>query len=204
MIKTRLIRLLAESKKYIIYQVLWQWLSLLCQVVLVYTVAALLEQAFFRAVTVESMIVRVLTALGCMVLRMFCDWQASRASYAASVDVKRILREKIYEKLLRMGASYREQISTSAVVQMSAEGVEQLETYFGRYLPQLFYSLLAPVTLFVVLVRVNVLASLVLLICVPLIPLSIVAVQKIAKKLLSKYWGLYTRLGTVSWKIYRE
>ena len=76
---------------------------------------------------------------------------AVRASYRASVDVKRILRDRIYQKLLKLGASYREKVSTSQVVQMAAEGVEQLETYFGKYLSQLFYSLLAPVTLFVVL-----------------------------------------------------
>ena len=111
------------------------------------------------------------------------------------MDVKRILRDKIYTKLLKLGAAYREQVSTSEVVQLSGEGAEQLETYFGKYLPQLFYSLLAPVTLFAVLSFVCFPASLVLLICVPLIPLSIVAVQKIAKRLLSKYWGIYTELG---------
>lgn len=78
---------------------------------------------------------------------------------------------------------------------MAAEGVEQLETYFGRYLSQLFYSLLAPLTLFVLLAFVNVKASVVLLVCVPLIPVSIVAVQKLAKRLLNKYWGIYTELG---------
>ena len=78
---------------------------------------------------------------------------------------------------------------------MAAEGVEQLEIYFGRYLSQLFYSLLAPVTLFVILSFVNVKASVVLLICVPLIPVSIVAVQKFAKRLLRNYWGIYTELG---------
>ena len=109
--------------------------------------------------------------------------------------LKRILRDKIYSKLLRLGAAYREKVTTSEVVQMAAEGVEQLETYFGKYLAQLFYSLLAPVTLFVILSFVNWQASLVLLICVPLIPVSIVAVQKIAKKLLNKYWGIYTELG---------
>ena len=130
-----------------------------------------------------------------MALRFVCDRGASRASYHASVDVKRILRDKIYEKLLRLGAAYREKVTTSEVVQMAAEGVEQLETYFGKYLSQLFYSLLAPVTLFLVLSFVSWKASLVLLICVPLIPLSIVAVQKFAKRLLNKYWGIYTELG---------
>ena len=90
---------------------------------------------------------------------------------------------------------YREQVSSSEVVQVSTEGVEQLETYFGKYLPQLFYSLIAPVTLFVILCRVSLKASVVLLICVPLIPISIVVVQKIARKLLNKYWSIYTGLG---------
>ena len=102
------------------------------------------------------------------------------------MDVKRILREKIYEKMLRLGASYREQVSSSEVVQVSTEGVEQLETYFGKYLPQLFYSLLAPITLFLVLSRVCLKASVTLLVCVPLISISIVVVQKIAKRLLNK------------------
>lgn len=120
--------------------------------------------------------------LAAVLVRFFCDRQAAYASYKASADVKRVLREKIYGKLLRLGASYRESIATSEIVQMSAEGVEQLETYFGRYLSQFFYSLLAPVTLFAILAFVNVRASAVLLVCVPLIPISIVAVQKFAKK----------------------
>ena len=134
-------------------------------------------------------------ALAAMVLRFVCDRQASFASHRASVDVKRILRDRIYEKLLRLGASYREKTATSEVVQMAAEGVEQLETYFGKYLSQLFYSLLAPVTLFVVLSFISWKASLVLLVCVPLIPVSIVAVQTVAGRLLAKYWGIYTELG---------
>ena len=97
--------------------------------------------------------------------------------------------------MLKLGASYNEQVSSSEVVQVSTEGVEQLETYFGKYLPQLFYSLIAPLTLFVILSRVSLKASVILLICVPLIPISIVAVQKIAKKLLDKYWSIYTGLG---------
>ena len=112
-----------------------------------------------------------------------------------SVDVKRILREKIYDHILRTGASYNEYVSSSEVVQVSTEWVEQLETYFGKYLPQFFYSLLASITLFIIFSQVNLKASVILLICVPLIPISIVAVQKFAKKLLSNYWSVYTGLG---------
>ena len=195
MIKKRLVGLLSHAKKYIIYQVAWQWGSLLCQIVLIYCAAFLLEQALFWEVTPRMAVSYGGIVVLALLLRFVCDRGASHASYRASVDVKRILRDKIYEKLLRLGAAYRERTTTSEVVQMAAEGVEQLETYFGRYLSQLFYSLLAPVTLFVVLSFVNWKASLVLLVCVPLIPISIVAVQKLAKRLLNKYWGIYTELG---------
>ena len=195
MIKKRLVGLLSHAKKYIIYQVVWQWLALICQIVMIYSAAMLLETALFWEVTPLMAACYGGLVLVALILRFVCDRQASHASYRASVDVKRILRDKIYSKLLRLGAAYREKVTTSEVVQMAAEGVEQLETYFGKYLSQLFYSLLAPVTLFVILSFVNWQASLVLLICVTLIPVSIIAVQKIAKKLLNKYWGIYTELG---------
>lgn len=105
------------------------------------------------------------------------------------------MREKIYRKLLKLGTSYKEQVKTSEVVQVAVEGVDQLETYFGAYLPQFFYAMLAPLTLFVYLCFINVPSAIVLLICVPLIPIAIAAVQTWAKKLLSKYWGQYTALG---------
>lgn len=191
MIKTRLVKLLSHAKKYIVYQVLWQWLSLLCQVALIFQVATLAE-----GIVNAGLLLRCVgIIIAAIIIRFFCDKQATYASYKASVDVKGTLRDKIYEKFLKLGASYRESVATSEVVQMAAEGVEQLETYFGRYLPQFFYSLLAPITLFVILSFVNIKASVVLLICVPLIPVSIVAVQKIAKRLLNKYWGIYTELG---------
>ncbi|MFR9146571.1 MAG: ABC transporter ATP-binding protein/permease [Mediterraneibacter sp.] len=195
MIKKRLVGLLSHAKKYIIYQVVWQWLALLCQILMIYCASVLLEQALFWEVTWQTGVRYGALVVIAMSLRFICDRRASYASYRASVDVKRILRDRIYSKLLRLGAAYREKVSTSEVVQMAAEGVEQLETYFGKYLSQLFYSLLAPVTLFALLSFINWKASLVLLICVPLIPVSIVAVQKIARRLLNKYWGIYTELG---------
>lgn len=195
MIKTRLIKLLSHAGKYIVYNVLWQWFALLCQIAVVFSVTALLEGAVTGNLQTQDMVRTAVVFAAAALIRFGCDKGAAHASFAASVDVKRILREKIYDKLLRLGASYREQTATSEVVQMAAEGVEQLETYFGRYLPQLFYSLLAPVTLFAVLSFVSLKASVVLLICVPLIPISIVAVQKFAKRLLSRYWGVYTGLG---------
>ena len=195
MIKTRLIKLLSHAKKYIVYQVLWQWIALISQMVAIFRVAGLLQQVVDGTMTTESVGISAIIFVIVIAVRFVCERMAAKASYMASVDVKRILRDKIYDKMLKLGASYKEQVSTSEVVQVSAEGVEQLETYFGRYLPQLFYSLLAPVTLFAVLSFVSVKSSVVLLVCVPLIPMSIVFVQKIAKKLLNKYWGIYTGLG---------
>ena len=195
MIKTRLVGLLSHAKKYIVYTILWQWAALLSQVIAVFTIADLLERVGYGAVTATTVKRTVFTLAIVVVIRFFCERMGARSSHLACVDVKRILREKIYEKMLKLGASYSEQVSSSEVVQVSTEGVEQLETYFGKYLPQLFYSLIAPLTLFVILCRVSMKASVILLICVPLIPISIVVVQKIAKKLLNKYWSIYTGLG---------
>lgn len=202
MIKTRLVGLLSHAKKYIVYNIIWQWIALLAQILAVFSIAGLLEGLIHRILadqngTLEGSFLGI-TALILILtagIRFICERMAAKASYGASVDVKRILRKQIYEKLLRLGASYKEKTSTSEVVQLSTEGVEQLEVYFGKYLPQLFYSLLAPLTLFAVLSFISLKASLVLLVCVPLIPISIVTVQKFAKKLLSKYWGIYTGLG---------
>lgn len=195
MIKTRLIGLLSHARKYIVYIVLWQWLALLSQITAVDTIADLLEKLYEGTVT-EALIYRsVLILVLVMVLRYICERMKTRNSFLACTDVKRILREKIYGKILRLGASYKESVASSEIVQVTGEGVEQLETYFGKYLPQLFYSLLAPVTLFVILSRISMKASVVLLVCVPLIPVSIVVVQKIAKRLLNKYWSIYTGLG---------
>ena len=195
MIKTRLIKLLSHSKKYIIYTVFWQWISLLAQITAVFTITGLLEAVLKNTLTFGVLKSTFLLLFGVIVIRYICERMSVRSSYLASVDVKRILREKIYDKMLQLGASYNEYVSSSEVVQVSTEGVEQLETYFGKYLPQFFYSLLAPITLFIILSQTNLKASIILLICVPLIPMSIVAVQKFAKKLLNNYWSVYTGLG---------
>ena len=195
MIKTRLLGLLSHAKKYIVYTIWWQWAALLAQVAAVFSVAELVERALQHTLTISFLERVSVTAMLIAAVRYLCERMGTRTSFLACVDVKRILREKLYEKMLRLGTSYREQVASSEVVQVATEGVEQLETYFGKYLPQFFYSLLAPLTLFVILCRVSWKASAVLLVCVPLIPISIVVVQKIAKRLLNKYWSIYTELG---------
>lgn len=196
MIKTRLIEQVPSSKKYIALTVLAQWLKTVANIVMIFILSNLLAQILDgKAFDFKRLLPYLGAIAAVMLVRYLCGYASSQTSFFASSEVKKVLRQKMYKKLTRMGVSYSEKVSTSEVLQVFVEGVDQLELYFGKYLPQFFFAMLAPITLFVVLVFVSWKASVVLLICVPLIPLSIVAVQKIAKRLLSKYWGVYTNLG---------
>lgn len=196
MIKTRLIEQVPSSKKYIALTVLAQWLKTVANIVMIFILSNLLAQILDgKAFDFKRLLPYLGAIAAVMFVRYLCGYASSQTSFFASSEVKKVLRQKMYKKLTRMGASYSEKVSTSEVLQVFVEGVDQLELYFGKYLPQFFFAMLAPITLFAVLVFVSWKASVVLLICVPLIPLSIVAVQKIAKRLLSKYWGVYTNLG---------
>lgn len=196
MIKTRLIEQVPSSKKYIALTVLAQWLKTVANIVMIFILSNLLAQILDgKAFDFKGLLPYLVAIAAVMLVRYLCGYASSQTSFFASSEVKKVLRQKMYKKLTRMGASYSEKVSTSEVLQVFVEGVDQLELYFGKYLPQFFFAMLAPITLFAVLVFVSWKASVVLLICVPLIPLSIVAVQKIAKRLLSKYWGVYTNLG---------
>ena len=195
MMDKRLIGTVRESKKYIAGNVALQWCSLAANIAMMTAVTDLLASLFTKRVEKADMIITVFVVVLAVAIRFICTIFSSYMGYLSSKAVKKILREKIYKKLLRLGSSYQEQVKTSEVVQVSVEGVEQLETYFGAYLPQFFYAMLAPLTLFVYLCFVNVPSAIVLLVCVPLIPIAIAAVQTWAKKLLSNYWGQYTALG---------
>lgn len=195
MINKRLIGTVSSSRKYIAGNVILQWCSLAANILLIFAVSSLLEHFLNRDFDGNAVSKAAAAAVLAAAVRLVCTVGASRMSYLASRSVKKLLREKIYRKLLKLGASYSERVSTSEIVQIAVEGVDQLETYFGAYLPQFFYSMLAPLTLFAVLGTVSIRAAIVLLICVPLIPISIAAVQTFAKKLLAKYWGQYTELG---------
>ena len=196
MIDKKLIREVGSSLYHIKRNVGYQWLMLVLNILLI-TVLTWLLAALLSGAQLSSGAIGVVigTAVLVIVLRHYLGVLAAISSERASHAVKQQLREKIYRKLLSLGGSYHERVSTSEIVQVSVEGVDQLETYFSSYLPQFFYSMLAPVTLFVALVFVNWKAAVVLFVCVPLIPISIAAVQTFAKKLLSRYWGQYTSLG---------
>lgn len=195
MINKRLIGAVPESKKYIAGNVALQWCSLCANIAMMSAVTELFAALFAGSMTQSKIVTTAVIALAAVAVRYGCTVGASRMGYLSSKVVKKTLRGAIYDKLLCLGASYSEQVKTSEVVQVAVEGVDQLETYFGAYLPQFFYAMLAPLTLFVVLCFVSVPAAVVLLVCVPLIPVAIAAVQTWAKKLLSKYWGQYTALG---------
>lgn len=193
MLQKRLIEMVPEAKKHIAANVFLQWLSLLANIALTACVCV-----FLAGLVTGAALPAVPTALFCFAMaaiRFLCMRAASWQGYLSCRRVKHTLREAIYQKLLRLGPSYAQSTATSEIVQVACEGVEQLETYFSAYLPQLFYSLLAPITLFAVLSFFYFPAALILFICVPLIPISIALVQTFAKKLLAKYWGQYTALG---------
>ena len=195
MINKRLIGTVKESKKYIAGNVVCQWVSLAANITMMGAIARLLQKLYEGSANGKQIAITAVVAAVAVLVRFVCATLASRMGYLSSKAVKRTLREMIYRKLLRLGTSYKEKVQTSEVVQVAVEGVDQLETYFGAYLPQFFYAMLAPLTLFIVLSFVNFPSAVVLLICVPLIPVTIVAIQRWAKKLLAKYWGQYTALG---------
>ena len=194
MVNKRLLSLCDESKKWIGMTVLMNWISIICNIAIVVYIGNVIDKLYNNDFNINILgsAVFILAMLG---IRFVCNFLSTKFSSKSSTEVRKGLRSKIYQKLLDLGVNYKDTISTSSTVQISVDGVEALEIYFGRYLPQLFYSLLAPLTLFVVVAPISFKAAIVLLICVPLIPLTIMAVMKIAKKLLSKYWGVYTNLG---------
>lgn len=195
MFHKRLIKEFRENQKNIWGMVLTQWVMLIANVALILQTAAFIA-GMVRGENLQNQSIRLLVTLAVVVVvRSLMSLLNSKLSFEASKQVKARLRTMVYEKMMRLGSSYKEYFQTSEVVQITTEGVEQLEIYFGKYMPQFFYSMLAPVTLFVIVGTMSLKVAVVLLICVPLIPLSIVAVQKFAKKMLAKYWGTYTEMG---------
>lgn len=217
MFHKRLLKEFADNRKYVAGMVAAQWVSLLANVALMMVLAmflgGLLGQGDHVVTTNWMEQGKHIAAVGwvelgnvqirhllfslviVLIIRSLATTAGSRMSFLASTKVKRRLREMVYDKLMQLGSAYRDTAATSEVVQISTEGVDQLEIYFGKYVPQFFYSMLAPLTLFAIVGMMSLKVAVVLILCVPLIPISIVAVQKFAKKLLAKYWGTYTELG---------
>ena len=195
MIDKRLIGIVPGSMRYVGASVALQWASLVANMGMVLAICRTLSALWAGTTGEKDLVLLAACVIVAAAVRAACSMGSTRMGFLASREVKRALRHRIYEKLLRLGPSYREDVRTSEVVQVAVEGCDQLETYFGAYLPQFFYAMLAPLTLFVALAFMNVPAAVVLLVCVPLIPVAIAAVQTWAKKLLGRYWGQYTELG---------
>lgn len=195
MINKRLLNEMPQAKTDIFKTVLMQWISLLCNIAFVFSIAFLIDQVLHQTIRVSSLWLVIVISIICIAMRMLATNRSTYYIHKASSGIKDHLRNRMFDKLIEMGSAYQEHLSTSELVQLNVEGIDQLETYFGRYMPQFFYSMLAPLTLFLILVWLDWKSAVVLLICVPLIPLSIIAVQKLAKRLLSKYWTSYANLG---------
>lgn len=195
MIDRRLFSLLGEGKKYIFLNVLVQWVSLLASAAMMYAIALTLDALYSGLYGGVLGMFALMTVTGAMFVRYMCMQASSRFSWLSCRMVKKTLRERIYDKLVRLGSRRSDEIRTAEILQTASEGVDQLETYYGAYLPQFFYAVLAPLTLFAILCTVSWKAALVLLIAVPLIPAAIIMVQKWARKLLGGYWHQYTDLG---------
>ncbi len=213
MMNKRLIAMCDESKKYMGLTILCSWVGIVCNIVIVWLIGQLINRmvegealnmtggSIGEALSSYPLIGPISLATGMIVvmIALVVKWVSHYLygcySYQASANARTTLRRLIYQKLLRLGMAYQQVEKTSGIVQLSIEGVEQLEIYFGKYIPQFFYSLLAPITLFVCLSFISFKAALVFMLGVPLIPLSIVAIMKVAKRILKAYWNNYANLG---------
>lgn len=187
----RLLGLVPEAMRYIIQKVAWSWLSLAAGIVLWFTVGHQLQ-------TIKDggglLLAAFLAAVICIAVRFLLTRMIASTTHRASACVKTKLRQDIYGKICRLGAGYADSFQTAEVVQLAGEGVEQLETYFGSYIPQFFFAMLAPLTLLIVFLPLSPLTGIVLFLCVPLIPVTIAKIQRFAKKMLGKYWDAYANL----------
>ena len=205
MINKRLINLCSESKKYIGLTVLSSWITTICNLVMILLIGKIINIVFYNFNLLKGLNFKEFLGkeiglyLGIFIILLIVRFSSNILygyfSNKSSEVVKVKLRDKIYEKLLRLGLDYNKELSTSSIVQSAIEGVEALEIYFGKYLSQLFYSLLAPITLFFVVSFISLKAAIIFILCVPLIPLSIIAIMKFAKRLLKNYWNNYSNLG---------
>ena len=195
MIRIRLLRMLKTSTRQVILEIVFKWLGLVAQIIIIGCVARAIAATYYGTLSARQLLIYIGVALFSVFASLVFDRLYTEASFEASVDVKKAIREEIYSKLLRLGSGYRQYVSSGQVTQMMGEGVEQLEIYVGKYIGQLVYAILAPLTLFLILSNYNVNAATVLLVCVPLIPVTIIVVMKLARKLLDKYFQIYYKLG---------
>lgn len=224
MFDKRLFSLAPGVGRLVAAKVLCQWVGLLANVVFVVTVVVMLspalavvESAFdpmfsmgdsglisrlfigfgYGGFSAETYVGCVLAIVVCAVLRFLMMRAAAYFGAEAAERVKLALREQLFNKMLAIGPSYSQHISTADVVQSAGEGIEQIQSFFELFLPQLFYAILAPVTLFFIVAPINMSTAVTLLVCAPLIVLIVGMVAMRAARVFKKYWGKYTDMGSV-------
>lgn len=194
MFDKELIKLMGENKKYVVYVVLLMILGMLANIGIT---ASICWAVYFLIEGYEPLayIYPAVTAVVAIIVRYVASRCTGSLKDMLGRKVKKDLRERTYDKILRLGVKSTDGMSMAGLTQVSMEGIEQLDLYYSTYLPQFFFSMIAPFILFAICVGIDWRTSLVLLACVPLIPVSIVAVSKYAKKIFAKYWGKYTSMG---------
>lgn len=199
MIDKDLLRLLGDNKKYIFYAVALMVVGLLSNVAITASICWAIGIAVYGSgsVSIASFALPTTCALIAIIVRFFATKFVGDLKDTIGRKAKKDLRERVYSKIVTLGAQSTENVGMAGLTQLSMEGIEQLDLYYSSYIPQFFYAMLAPVILFVITVGIEWRVALVLLCCVPLIPVSIVAVSKYAKKIFAKYWGKYTSMGDV-------
>ena len=194
MIDKKLFRLIVGNKKYIFIAVLLQSIGLIANVGITasvcYSLYLLLQNG-----DVTKFVYPFVVAVVSIAVRYVCSRATGYIKDKLGRGVKRDLRERVYNKIVKLGVKTTDGMSMAGLTQVSVEGVEQLDLYYSSYLPQFFFSMIAPIILFLICVWIDWRTALVLIACVPLIPLSIAAVSKYAKRVFAKYWGKYTSMG---------
>ncbi len=194
MFDKELIKLIGENKKYVAYVVLLMILGMLANI----GITASICWAVFLLIEKQPALMYIypaITAVFAIIVRYIASRLTGDLKDVLGRKVKKDLRQRTYDKILKLGVKSTDGMSMAGLTQVSMEGIEQLDLYYSTYLPQFFFSMIAPLILFAICVGIDWRTSLVLLACVPLIPVSIVAVSKYAKKIFAKYWGKYTSMG---------
>ena len=194
MFDKELLKLIGENKKYVVYTVLLMVLGMLANIGIT---ASICWAVYFLIEGYEPLayIYPAITAVVAIIVRYIASRCTGNLKDMLGRKVKKDLRERTYDKILKLGVRSTDGMSMAGLTQVSMEGIEQLDLYYSTYFPQFFFSMIAPILLFCICVGIDWRTSLVLLACVPLIPVSIVAVSKYAKKIFAKYWGKYTSMG---------
>ena len=198
MIDKKLLALLGHNKKYIFYAVGLMIVGLFANLAITASICYAIQYAAeytSSGSNAQGFILPAVIVMIAMTIRYVTSRSIGDLKDTLGRNVKKDLRQKIYDKIIKLGVRTTDNMSMAGLTQLSMEGVEQLDLYYSAYIPQFFYAMIAPIILFIVTVRINWAVALVLLACVPLIPMSIIAVSRYAKKIFAKYWGKYTSMG---------